>query len=30
MAQEALGSRRISNDLIFSAGVAFWIPPRRR
>jgi outer membrane beta-barrel protein len=30
MAQEAIGSRRISNDLVFSAGVAFWIPPRRR
>jgi outer membrane beta-barrel protein len=30
MAQEALGSRRIANDLVFSAGVAFWIPPRRR
>lgn len=30
MAQEALGSRRIANDLVFSAGVALWIPPRRR
>lgn len=30
MAQEALGSRRIANDLIVSAGVAFWLPPRRR
>jgi outer membrane beta-barrel protein len=30
MAQEAIGSRRIANDLIFSTGVAFWIPPRRR
>ena len=29
-AQEAIGSRRITNDLVFSAGVGFWIPPRRR
>ncbi|MFO0636791.1 MAG: outer membrane beta-barrel domain-containing protein [Nannocystaceae bacterium] len=29
-AQEALGSRRISNDLLFSFGVSLWIPPRRR
>lgn len=26
LAQEALGSRRISNSLVFSTGVAFWIP----
>lgn len=30
MAQEAIGSRRIANDLVFSAGIAFWLPPRRR
>lgn len=29
-AQEAIGSRRITNDLVFSAGLGFWIPPRRR
>jgi outer membrane beta-barrel protein len=30
LAQEALGSRRIANNLLFSIGVDFWIPPRRR
>ncbi len=30
IAQEALGSRRISNNLQLSTGVGFWIPPRRR
>ena len=30
LSQEALGSRRISNNLLFSVGVDFWIPPRRR
>jgi outer membrane beta-barrel protein len=28
LAQEALGSRRITNNLLFSVGVDFWIPPR--
>jgi outer membrane beta-barrel protein len=27
--QEAFGSRRISNDIVFSVGVGFWIPFRR-
>lgn len=30
MAQEALGQRRIANDLVFSFGVGLWIPFRRR
>ncbi len=30
MAQEALGSRRIANDILVSLGVSLWIPPRRR
>lgn len=30
LAHEALGSRRISNNLQLSAGVGFWLPPRRR
>jgi outer membrane beta-barrel protein len=30
LAQEAMGSRRISNNLLFSIGTDFWIPPRRR
>ncbi len=30
LAQEALGSRRIANNLLFSVGTDFWIPPRRR
>jgi len=30
LAQEALGSRRISNNLVFSVGVGFWIPPGKR
>ncbi len=30
MAQEALGQRRIANDLVFSIGAGLWIPFRRR
>jgi outer membrane beta-barrel protein len=30
LAQEALGSRRISNNLQLSFGTGFWIPPRRK
>ncbi|HWB82164.1 MAG TPA: outer membrane beta-barrel domain-containing protein [Nannocystaceae bacterium] len=30
LAQEAVGSRRISNNLQLSLGVGFWIPPRRK
>lgn len=30
LAQEAFGSRRISNNLVFSTGVGLWIPFRRK
>jgi outer membrane beta-barrel protein len=30
LAQEAFGSRRISNNLVFSSGVGLWIPFRRK
>jgi outer membrane beta-barrel protein len=30
LSQDVFGSRRISNNLVLSSGVGFWIPPRRR
>lgn len=30
LSQEAIGSRRISNNLLFAISTQFWVPPRRR